>query len=469
MPQQTLQQFGASIKAKHPEYKDMDDEAVGKAVLAKYPQYSDMVQATPVSTDPSGRTPTGEPAPGDTRNGFQRTLDNLITPDPRREEWQSPLRSGVDDFAQHVASNVVPLVSHPIKSAEGLLSSVGNAAEESHGDPMQFGQELARPLIEHAAEDYESHGPVRGTTDLLGTGAGMAATGELGGAAGDVLGKGVKALSEPLQAGGGGLIDRAAGSLKPDFAHGAQPGRGYLEGGGTPALTMRGLAEKSETVKGTAGEGLGRAYDEASASGTRIQAKPASDALLDPAYKLRATQNAPGGLGESPALDEYESRITPHLSSHPDFSPREVFDLKRNVAANTRWNDPAMFDMNSVRQQGVGGVGKLLTDAVPETAPLNRIYQGSGNLADRATLRADTGTPSFTSLVNRGLEGAAGVGLGMATHNPFLAAAPLLMDSVPVKTTAGYLLYQGGKLAGKVPNLGPVGAGTGALLPQETQ
>lgn len=135
------------------------------------------------STDPSGRTPTGEPAPSDTRNGFQRTLDNLITPDPRREEWQSPTRSLIDDAAQHVASNVIPLISHPVKSAEGLISSVGNAAEQSHGDPMQFGQELARPLIEHAVEDYEAHGPVRGTTDLLGTGAGMAATGELGGEA----------------------------------------------------------------------------------------------------------------------------------------------------------------------------------------------------------------------------------------------------------------------------------------------
>ena len=32
---------------------------------------------TPASTDPSGRTPTGEPAEGDDRNGFQRWADNL--------------------------------------------------------------------------------------------------------------------------------------------------------------------------------------------------------------------------------------------------------------------------------------------------------------------------------------------------------------------------------------------------------
>jgi len=61
-----------------------------------------------------------------------------------------------------------------------------------------------------------------------------------------------------MQAGGGGLIDRAAGSLAKDFKRGAEPGRAYLEGGGTPALTMRGLANKAEAVQETAGIGLAR-------------------------------------------------------------------------------------------------------------------------------------------------------------------------------------------------------------------
>ena len=66
--------------------------------------------------DPSGRTPTGEPAPGDNRNGFQRTLDNLTTPDPRREEWQGPVRNASDSFSRGIAENVLPFVSHPLKS-----------------------------------------------------------------------------------------------------------------------------------------------------------------------------------------------------------------------------------------------------------------------------------------------------------------------------------------------------------------
>lgn len=45
----TLEQFGQTIKAKHPEYGDMSDADVGTKVLAKYPQYQDMVQAGPQS------------------------------------------------------------------------------------------------------------------------------------------------------------------------------------------------------------------------------------------------------------------------------------------------------------------------------------------------------------------------------------------------------------------------------------
>lgn len=42
----SLEQFGQTIKAKHPEYGDMSDADVANRVLAKYPQYKDMV-ATP--------------------------------------------------------------------------------------------------------------------------------------------------------------------------------------------------------------------------------------------------------------------------------------------------------------------------------------------------------------------------------------------------------------------------------------
>jgi hypothetical protein len=275
---------------------------------------------------------------------------------------------------------------------------------------------------------------------------------------GDIPGE----AGEILPPEGNGFPDRANGMGPHEYIGQRAGTRG---GAGQPQGVLR---TRDPKLSGQTPEQPGIPFP---VGATRIGAEDVRSALLDPVNRLRGVQNGPGGVGASPLLDEYEGGI--RSSTGQDFTPRSLFDLKRNVAANTRWNDPTMFDMNSVRQQGVGAVGNLLTDAVPETAPLNRIYQGAGNLAERAGSRADTGTPPFTSLVNRGLEGAAGAGLGYMTHNPLLAAAPLLMDSVPVKTGAGYLLYQGGKLAGKVPNLGTAGAAAGAasplLLPQGAQ
>lgn len=39
----TIQQFGASVKAKYPQYKDVDDVELGKKMLEKYPQYTSKV------------------------------------------------------------------------------------------------------------------------------------------------------------------------------------------------------------------------------------------------------------------------------------------------------------------------------------------------------------------------------------------------------------------------------------------
>ena len=232
------------------------------------------------STDPSGRTPTGEPAPNDTRNGVQRYLDNLITPDPRREEWQTPFRNGVDDFAQHVASNVVPLISHPLDSAKGMLKSVGTAIANGQGSPTGVGGELLRPLIEKAVQDYQAHGPVRGTTDLLGTGAGALATGELGGE----LVKGIPKIASAVRSAAIGDPDvaaiRAAGLPKKaalGFKADVQAARPYLTG-----------AKSVEDVQNTAGLG-GTARDEIY--------KPISDFLAEHGNRIVQGPDGPTTLG----------------------------------------------------------------------------------------------------------------------------------------------------------------------------
>jgi hypothetical protein len=141
--------------------------------------------------DPSNRTPTGEPLPGDTRNALQRKLDLLVTPNPRREEWQSGTRNAVDNFSRGVAENVVPLVSHPLSTAGGILKQAGNAiANPDYAGPGGSLAAFFRPQIESAVEDYQTRGAGKAIPHILGNLVGGMAVGELTGeAAKPVLGK----------------------------------------------------------------------------------------------------------------------------------------------------------------------------------------------------------------------------------------------------------------------------------------
>ena len=183
---------------------------------------------TSASTDPSGRTPTGEPAEGDDRNGFQRWADNLITPDPRKEEWQSPWKTGLDRAAQGVAENVLPIVAHPIDSAVGFAKQVGGAIANGGQQPWGAAAEFVRPMIEGAVADYMQNGPAKALPHILGQGAGMLATGELQGealkAAGrrlsPILAKGNESLRQGIQSmvGAGDKPVRAEVAAKAEAA-----------------------------------------------------------------------------------------------------------------------------------------------------------------------------------------------------------------------------------------------------------
>ena len=147
----------------------------------------DFSKAVPLETpnaDPSGRTPTGEPAPDDTRNAAQRWMDNLITPDPRREEWQSPGKNMADTFARGVAENVVPLVSHPLKSVGGMLRTGAQAIADNPGNPQGAASDFfIKPFVEQGVSDYQSGGMAKAVPHMAGTATGLWATGEVGGEA----------------------------------------------------------------------------------------------------------------------------------------------------------------------------------------------------------------------------------------------------------------------------------------------
>lgn len=271
-----------------------------------------------------------------------------------------------------------------------------------------------------------------------------------------VMGEGV---AEGMKGAGGKLIDRTVGLRKGDLARGAQPGRAYLEGGGGPALSMRGIANQAGKIADRTGEELGDKYNKATGAGTTIPSSKVASVLDSPINKAMAIKEGPGGAGGTSAFQEYRSSFDPMLQK-ADLTPNEVWAAKKNVAANTRWNDPTQFDLNKVRQVNVGGLGGELSNAVPGTAKLNKIFQGSKNLATRAGERADTGQSPLSHIKMKALEGVAGAGLGAVTHNPLAMAIPFALDSIPARTSLAKGLFVGGKA---LPTAAPLTKSIGPL------
>jgi len=332
---------------------------------------------------------------------------------------------------------LTPLV-HPIDTAKSIIGTEAN--------PFG-GLKEAKDLVSHPLETAET---------LVGQ----------GGAA-ELAGAGLKPIAgrtgEFLKNKGAQNIDRTAGSLQADFKHGAEPGRGYLEGGGTPAISMKSLSKKAGVVAQNAGQGLQKAYTAADATGTKIPAESVLKTSLEPIDELRSQAEGFGGSGIPSTVAEYEKRLYPPIAAaeaRGGYTPTELWNDRKNMAANTRWNDPTMFDLNSVRQQTVGGIGGLLTDAVPESKKLNRIYQGSSNLSARAGLRAQTGSTPLSTLGRKGAE----MLIGNSAAGPLGAVAPLVIDSPLVKTGAGYGMFKAGQsLPAVAAGAPPVLAGAGTL------
>jgi hypothetical protein len=218
---------------------------------------------------------------------------------------------------------------------------------------------------------------------------------------------------------------------------------------------MDSLAAKGAALKEGVGAQIGTAIDDATARGMRIPASNVSAAINPPIQNARAVISGPGGTGNLGPINAFESSFNPDLypsvtdtGAPAMLTPREIFEIKKNVGANTNWSDPTQFGMKKLQQQTTGALGGVLADAIPELQQLNPQYQGLTNFANRANLRAQTGSSPLTRLAAKTTLGAGGALLG-ATHSPLAAALTgagfAALDSVPVKTTLGSGLFYGGK------------------------
>ena len=120
-----IEQFGQTIKAKHPVYQDMSDAEVGQKMLAKYPQYQDMVDGVGQQESAIPQYPLGSGKPG--LSNFMQRLKLGFGGEKEKAQQQELEKSAglkgypdIGDIAD-VAGSALPIIGGFLGAAGGTV------------------------------------------------------------------------------------------------------------------------------------------------------------------------------------------------------------------------------------------------------------------------------------------------------------------------------------------------------------
>lgn len=380
---QSLQQFGASVKAKHPEYADLDDASVGQKVLAKFPQYSDMVDP---STIPGSKTYAPPMAAHPAVDMQAPSIPQYLQGD-----FDSNTRTGPQDtLPQRVLKRATaaagsPLV-HPVRTAQGvggmLKAGADSVALAGSGgmDPdaaSAVANSPAGATVGDYAQTYREGGIPAVLANATGDLAGGALTGEaLKGGVPLALDAGADALNATGRAakGAGALVSRVTAGMAPaEDSLGADAGRALSQNrivGGSP----RSLASKVSARIGPAAEARDAILARSSAPPTDI-----STAVTDPFDDISAIKTdpktgavRPNGMAKMntmrraiSSVQDPETGAITSTPKDPNLTPAQMGSLQRNVYQLTDYADPE----GDLANQYTKGVGAALKDRINQAAP----------------------------------------------------------------------------------------------------
>jgi hypothetical protein len=355
------------------------------------------------------------------------------------------VRNGADTFARGVAENVLPLISHPIKSIGGILQRGGQAVADNPGSLTgALGDFAVKPLVEQGVNDYQTGGASKAILHGAGTGTGMWATGELGGASMKPVASLASSALEAIGRGGLELGNSVLGARGPKpFKYGANPARGAYEEGILPALSRHSAAMKLEDAIPNVGQ---RISDKVMAGGTAPQGDIANS-IENP---ITEAGNVMSGFGGGKPLDPVTNLWASMEEKAPnanapiygkgapaDIPAPDLWHSIRNLDKNTRFNpDPEVEGVNELRRDIRGGLRGNLEDAVPGLKPETQRY---------ADLK------SGEESLGRVLHG--GMSLRKMMDLPMTAA----------ESTVGRGMYEAGKMSPAAAAAAPVGRAAGLL------
>lgn len=449
---------------------NMDDNAIGAVLQKQYRQNTNPIPQN-VAGLPPGQAPPGFPAappvnmnPSDVGQVFGDPYTYAGVPAKHIANMVKGIGHAVGDNPEGGAEWTASAIGGPaglagyrslIKPSIQPLKDTANYAKQGNWEGARQSVinavPIAGPWGQAVEDEARSSGGVPAALGLATDIVVPEATSALAGPVGGFVGNRLKTAGE-------NAINSTVGTLKRDVSRGQNPGKGYLEAGFGPSSSMASIASKSRGALDTTGQALSDAYDKATAAGTLIPSDTVRSAIMPPVQRAIDTTMGPGGTMDPGQYIKLSESYDPMLQAGDaagGIKPSDLFAAKKNVAQNTSWGDPLQMGLKSVRQTQVGKLGGILSDAVPEVAPLNEQYADLASLTNRATDRAaNPASTSLSAIKGHAIKlGAGAMGGTVLGHSPLagLAGAGLAeaLDTVPAKTTGAYLAYKGGQASGK--------------------
>jgi hypothetical protein len=218
--QLSMEDFGQRIKAKHPEYADMDNRTLAQKVITKYPQYQDMVKP--------------DAPPQSFLQNLQSRADATVGSGPQSvvpvTDPVGTFKGTMERLRQGLAQGAESVVVHPLQTAHSSVELPIDVMRATGTSPEFIGQHLSDPEVQKQIQaardrlaaqwDAAKKNPAGTIGQLIGGGlvthglsevTGAAGSAVLGGAKSAVVGTG-EALSGAGDLGVGAVKDlRKAG------------------------------------------------------------------------------------------------------------------------------------------------------------------------------------------------------------------------------------------------------------------
>lgn len=473
MPDPTLSssEFAAKIKAKYPEYSNVDDNELALRVVAKHPEYRGQVSFAPNAGLASPGKNAVQPQYAPEQASVAQKLGAMA------REGTLGFASGVglpetqnaSDFS--LLPGLKHMVTHPIDSAQ----LVGGAIYDASANQLK---QAKADIQAGGVGGYTSAAiDAAGAIPLVGPGA-VAAGKEIGSGnsetaahgAGSALGQlamlglatkpgvaladaAVSKLAPLTDAIDSGLANSAArlnnSALRPGvkaFRYDKNPGRGVTESG-IVAATKGGLADKIE--QSTAN--ISSQTDQLLASPQNAaKTVDLSQAINKPIQDAIAQAAKTGSTSTIKQLQELQQGLTQNYDvatgqftgpKNLQLDPLAATEVKRDVGGISNWRADADPVVNTVKKQIYGNVRSAIEAQVPEVGPLNKrwadLIEANKALANTEALAQKHNIFSFMDAATAALAGG-------ASHSPEAAIAAVLarraLGSTVAKTGGAQIL-----------------------------